>query len=54
MYAGDHGDRAYGLIDEVRISDLSLAPGEFINAPEPASLTVITLAGALLGRRRKA
>ncbi|HER35406.1 MAG TPA: hypothetical protein ENO19_08080, partial [Halothiobacillaceae bacterium] len=30
MYAGDHTDRFYGYLDEVRISDRALAPSEFL------------------------
>ncbi len=30
MYAGSHTDRAYGLIDEVRISDAALSPSDFL------------------------
>ena len=30
LYAGGHGDRAYGFIDEVRISDAALSPSEFL------------------------
>ena len=35
LYAGDHTDRAYGFIDEVRISGAALAPGEFLGAQRP-------------------
>ena len=30
LYAGGHGDRAYGFIDEVRISDTALEPDYFL------------------------
>jgi hypothetical protein len=30
LYNGGHGDRAYGFIDEVRISDVALAPEYFL------------------------
>ena len=30
LWAGGHGDRAYGYIDEVRISDSALSPGAFL------------------------
>lgn len=33
MYAGGHGDRFYGYIDEVRLSDKALKPSEFLMAP---------------------
>ena len=35
LYAGGHTDRAYGFIDEVRISNSALAPSEFLFAPRP-------------------
>ena len=35
LYAGGHTDRAFGLIDEVRISNSALAPSEFLFAPRP-------------------
>lgn len=35
LYAGGHTDRAYGFIDEVRISDAALTPNEFLAAPKP-------------------
>jgi hypothetical protein len=37
LYAGGHGDRAYGFIDEVRFSDMALTPAEFLFVPEPTS-----------------
>lgn len=33
MYAGGHGDRFYGFLDEVRLSDRCLTPDEFLLAP---------------------
>jgi hypothetical protein len=54
LYAGGHGDRAYGFIDEVRISDHALAPSEFLSAvPEPTSALAIAAMG-LVARRRRA
>jgi hypothetical protein len=35
LYDGLHTDRAYGFIDEVRISDAALSPAEFLAAPRP-------------------
>ncbi|MBN1853255.1 MAG: LamG domain-containing protein [Pirellulales bacterium] len=43
MYAGGHGDRWNGLIDEVRISDTALAPSEFLSIPEPSSMILLVL-----------
>ena len=54
LYAGGHGDRAYGFIDETRISDTALTPSQFLWAvPEPSTalLTLPALLG-LLRRRR--
>jgi len=57
LYAGGHGDRAYGFIDEVRISDSALAPGEllFTPIPEPSTLALASLGALalLLGRRNR-
>ncbi len=36
LYNGAHTDRAFGLIDEVRISDTALSTGQFLFAPHPA------------------
>ncbi len=44
LYAGGHTDRAYGFIDEVRISNTALTPGEFLTAPRPR-ITDITVTG---------
>jgi hypothetical protein len=35
LYNGEHTDRAYGFIDEVRISDTALPMGEFLAALRP-------------------
>ena len=35
LYAGVHTDRAFGLIDEVRISNTALTPGEFLVTARP-------------------
>jgi len=53
LYAGGHTDRAYGFIDEVRISDAALDPSQFLFVPEPSTLALALLGGlGLLGRRR--
>lgn len=57
LYAGGHTDRAYGFIDEVRISNAALTPSDFLTAPRPgiARMTVtgtsaqLTVAGAQPG-----
>lgn len=51
LYAGGHGDRAWGYIDEVRISDSALSTAEFL-VPEPATLALLGL-GVLAVRRKK-
>ena len=35
LYAGGHGDRAFGFIDEVRISNAALGPADFLFVPRP-------------------
>ncbi|MBN1853930.1 MAG: PEP-CTERM sorting domain-containing protein [Pirellulales bacterium] len=47
LYNGGHVDRAYGFIDEVRISDAALAPSEFLGVPEPSSIGLLALAALL-------
>lgn len=56
LYAGGHGDRAWGYLDEVRISDTALNTGDFIMVvPEPGSFALAALGGlAMLRRRRNA
>ncbi len=50
LYAGGHGDRAYGFIDEVRISDSALSTSEMLYVvPEPATMLLLGL-GAVLTR----
>jgi len=46
LFNGGHVDRAYGFIDEVRISNSALTPREFLALPEP-STAAIALAGLL-------
>jgi len=54
LFAGGHGDRAYGFIDEVRISNSALTPNQFLQGvPEPTSAAMV-LGGFLalaVGRR---
>ncbi len=54
LYNGGHGDRAYGYIDEVRISDTALETGEFLMVPEPATLALFGLGALAAVRRRRA
>ena len=58
LYGGGHGDRGYGYIDEVRISEGALAPNEFlgVGVPEPATGVLLLMASGLLfavGRRQR-
>ena len=41
MYAGGHGDRPVGFIDEVRISDSALDPSQFLFSYAPGSYMVL-------------
>jgi hypothetical protein len=52
MWDAKHGDRWYGNIDEVRISDTALNPSEFLT-PEPATMVLLGLGSLALIRRRK-
>jgi hypothetical protein len=47
LYAGGHADRAYGFIDEVRISDSALSPGEFLATIHPQISNVRVVGGTL-------
>lgn len=49
MFAGDHGDRAFGFIDEVRLSSAALLPSQFLLSPEPGSIAIWTMLGLALG-----
>jgi len=50
-----HVDRWFGYIDEVRISDSALDPSQFLFVPEPGTLALVVVGGALLfWQRRKA
>jgi hypothetical protein len=52
-----HGDRWFGAIDEVRISDVALSPNQFLFAvPEPSALTLVGFVAAAgwMNRRRQA
>lgn len=53
LYAGGHADRAYGFIDEVRISDSALSPDQFLFSPgiyvtaQPQSKTAVVGANVM-------
>jgi len=58
LYNGGHVDRAFGFIDEVRISDMALSPSAFLFAqaviPAPAALPAgFALIGLAAIRRRR-
>jgi hypothetical protein len=52
LYNGGHVDRAYGFLDEIRISDTALSVSEFL-IPEPASILLVGLGAMGLLRRSK-
>lgn len=57
LYNGGHGDRAYGFIDEVRLSDSALGPNDFLastSIPEPGTLALAIMGGLPLLLRRRA
>lgn len=47
LYAGGHTDRAYGFIDEVRISNSALSPAELLAAPRPRITSAAVSGGTL-------
>jgi len=52
LYAGGHGDRAYGYVDEVRLSDSALGINDFLMVPEPGTFSLALLGGFMLLLRR--
>jgi hypothetical protein len=54
LFNGGHVDRAYGFIDEVRISNSALSPSELL-VPEPGSgaIVLIGFVGSLFGTDRR-
>ena len=56
MFDGGHGDRAYGLIDEVRISNNYFGDADLLQnvaVPEPTSLGLLVAGLPLVLRRRR-
>lgn len=56
LYAGGHGDRAYGYIDEVRLTDGALSTSDLLYVvPEPtsAALALMGLGGLVAAIRRR-
>jgi len=51
MWNGGHGDRIFGNIDEVRISNTALDPCSFL-IPEPTTILILGLGGLSLLRKR--
>lgn len=58
LYNGGHGDRGYGYVDEVRLTDGALTVNQFLASavPEPStmSLAVVGFFGLMAARRRMA
>ena len=52
LYAGGHGDRAWGYLDEIRISDAALSTDAFL-VPEPATMALMALGAFAAIRKRK-
>ena len=53
LYNGGHGDRAWGFLDEVRISDAALNVSEFLFVtPEPATMLLLGLGALGMLKRR--
>ncbi|QDV78505.1 LamG domain-containing protein [Botrimarina mediterranea] len=53
MYNNGHGDRVNGYVDDVRISNVALSPGQLLFVPEPTAAALVLLASVLsVGSRR--
>lgn len=52
LYNGEHGDRAWGYLDEIRISDSALSVSEFL-VPEPTTLLLLGLGSVFAAIRKR-